>query len=326
MKKYDFAWGNPYFLLELLDESYYQKLAAHDIRNMVYAPNNGFTELVEQTKQVVKQSTGLEYKHIIITAGATQAISSLFKYQKTYQESETVITTPYGYPYYDDMICHQGLGRYRTKELFRVSLLSATNCFWLVDSPSNPEGIQTHENTVAMAVKDKVFWDAVYHSPIYTKDLKTLPSHIAMVGSYSKLLGLTGARIGWIATNDVGVFYHKVKDIVLKDTATVSVPSQKLIIDILNSIDLEAFMQNGRRRLDYNREQFQKIEYLFDGQAVQEAGMFYCAHVDRKALKLLDKCGINYIQLDYDYIRLSMGQTQNITKKGIRAILKEDRK
>ena len=109
----------------------------------------------------------------------------------------------------------------------------------------------------------------------------------------------------------------------LKDLATVSVPSQRLIVDILTKVDLERFMGLGKTYLNYNREEFQKIEFLFDGQPIQEVGMFYCAHAEKKALEVLDKCGINYVDLGSSYIRLSLGQTGKITREGIKAIIKE---
>ena len=85
-------------------------------------------------------------------------------------------------------------------------------------------------------------------------------------------------------------------------------------------------MRAGAYSLDRNREEFSKISYLFDNQPVQEVGMFYCANADKKAIQTLDNCGITYVRLNGDMIRLSMGQTNAITRDGVNAILKEDKK
>ncbi len=315
-KKYDFGWGNPYFLLEILEKKYPTSIGRVDIANMSYAPDIGLPALVDYTKKVIYKTTGIEYQNVFITNGATQAINSILKYYKK-TGYETVCTTKYGYPFYQDMINNTGLERYN--KLFTPK--KYTKHLYLIDSPSNPEGEQA---SGMYSLNDPVIWDAVYHNNIYTKDLNTYPRHDVMVGSYSKLLGLTGVRIGYVATK-CPIIHKILADISLKDIATVSIPSQKLIVDILTKIDLEDFMFLGKTALDCNREQFQKIEYIFDGQPVQEVGMFYCAHADKKAFQLLEKCGINYVTLDESYIRLSLGQKLNLTREAMRVILKEDR-
>ena len=307
----DMAWGNPYFLLKILEDEYRVSLLSTNVGNMSYAPDAGFPELIQLTRDVIKTTIGSIYKFIIITNGATHAINTLLRVYRD-NDKKTVGTQEYGYPFYGDMIKRAGLKR--------VNHLNRPSDFLLIDSPSNPLGHQ-----IFIGNPERDIWDAVYHNNIYTDDLETKPKHLAMVGSYSKLLGLTGARIGFVATNDV-YLAMQVENYALKDNATVSVPSQRLIIDILKDIDLESFMFLGRASLNDNRGQLQKIEYLFDGQAVQSVGMFYCAHADEKTLQILKKCGIKYIDLGDNFTRLSMGQTREITKKAVKTILKEDRR
>ena len=313
-KTYDFLWGNPYFLLEILEKKYNQKLAPYNIKEMSYAPNEGIPELIELTKKIIQETMGVNYKYIIITNGATQAINSILRFKISIGYTH-VITHKYGYPFYDDMIKRAGFVRIEDNSL---KLPKNENAFRLIDSPNNPLGIQTKIGS------NNDIWDAVYHNRIYTDQISVMPNHKCMVGSYSKLLGVTGARVGFIATNDEN-FYNNVRDWSLKDTATPSKISQEMIIDILNKINLEEFIILGKRSLDNNREEFQKIAYLFDNQPIQETGMFWCVHADKKALKILDECNIKYLTLDGNYIRISLGQTNEITKEAVREILKRDK-
>ena len=316
IKIFDFSWGNPYFLLEILNGLYRQKLNPYDIKNMVYGPDAGFDDLRRITKKIIKQTTGLEYKHVIITNGATHGINIVLQLLKRQEAPiKTVVTTQYGYPFYEDMIKHKELGRKRDL------LYGGSEKFVrLIDSPSNPEGQQVRFGDPSIDI-----WDAVYHNEIYTNDLTTYPAHHFFISSYSKLLGVTGARVGFVATNNMAT-HLMLKNEILKDLATISVPSQRLIVDILEKVDINRFTGLGKAYLNYNREEFQKIEYLFDNQRVQEKGMFYCAFADKKCLELLEKCGINYVSLGENYIRLSLGQTGSVTRAGIKTILKEDGK
>jgi len=310
----DFGWGDPYFLLKILDETYSQKLCPFNIASMSYAPDGGLEKLVNYTREVIFQTTGKKYKYILITNGATSAINCILRLSKK-RGFEAVLTTEYGYPYYENMIKKANM--IRVKGLDKHTPLSAIR---LIDSPSNPEGLQYIGGNC-----NKDIWDAVYHTKIYTEDTKTIPSHRYLVSSYSKTLGLTGARVGFVATNDKDS-YIELENESLMENATISIPSQELIVDILEKINLQLFINQGKMSLDYNKGEFQKIEYLFDNQPVQKNGMFYCAHADKKAIRLIKKCGIKYVNIEDDYIRFSMGQTNELVKKGIDRILKGDNK
>lgn len=324
-KTYDFGWGNPYFLLELLNSRTDVLMQLVDIRTMSYAPDKGFPNLVDLTRNAIYESTGLEYPYVAITNGATGAINAALKYWRRKRGGAIVVTDEHNYPFYTDMIRNCGLIQQKEEDPFEIDKTRmCPHVFFLVSSPSNPLG--TIHGYHSPLQTDRTIWDAVYHNPIYLGNIETTyPDHILHVGSYSKLLGLTGSRIGWLATHDKELF-EGVCDVSLKDTATISVPSQKLLVDILDDLHLVEFMRTGSKHLNYNREKFQKLEYLFDNQPVQEVGMFYCAHADKKAVQLLDKCGIKYVNLGDNYIRLSMGQKLDITSEAVKLILKEDRK
>ena len=320
MKRYNLSWGNPYFLTKLLDESYTQSLKLNDISSMVYGPDEGVQEMIDLVKYSIKETTGLKYDHILIVPGATSGINSCLRYFKNSKGKDLVITNKYGYPFYDEMIKKAGLERFdELKSIVEVG----TRSIVLVDSPSNPFGTQIKEG-LDFVSPSKIIWDSVYHNIIYTTDLITYPQHDIMVGSFSKLLGVAGTRIGWIATNKP-FLYEMLKAENLYETATVSIPSQNLLIDILEKLDLQKFMLNGKRILDNNRGELARLSSLFSNQPVQETGMFYCAKADQKLRDLIDRAGVDIVSLDEEYVRISMGQTNEVTKAAVDAILKEDK-
>jgi len=311
LEQINLGWGNPYFLLQILNGSILPKFMNFEASELSYPPKDGLEELRNLTKQVIKETTGLDYDHIIITNGATSAINTILRYEKP----KYVYTHEYGYPLYDKII--KGNKMVRVNDLTRPR---QQDCIDLIDSPSNPTGKQ-----VLFAHGNNSIWDAVYHSSIYTYNLNLFPkNHKYYVGSYSKLLGLAGCRVGFIAINDPflrdELYFENWKDL-----AGVSALSQKFLINVLKEIDLPMFLKSGEKSLNYNREEFQKIEHLFGNQLVNEIGMFYCAKCDDRLFKFLDKCNIQYVKLDSETIRLSMGHENEITKSAISRINQMDK-
>ena len=318
--KYDFSWGNPYFLLEVLDRVYKPLALAPTVKDMIYGPYEGMPELIKETHKVIFELTGLSYKHILITNGASNAINSVLRHFKS-RGGTTVHTSKYGYPSYEEMIKRAGLLRVRDLNSVPVRINLETNQYIrLIDSPSNPVGDHYTGGNPDMDI-----WDSVYHNKIYTNNAAIQPQHLIHIGSYSKLLGVAGARVGYIATDDT-LLYEALVQESRNDLTGPSRPSQKFILDILDKVDLDVFMKLGNIDLCRNKEEFLKLEYLFDGQPVNEIGMFYSPKADTKAVDILEKAGIDFVRLDSETIRLSMGQTGEITKAGIQAVLKQDGK
>lgn len=318
--KWDFAWGNPYFLLDLLRCYVPNNFITHKIEDMNYGPYDGNPDIIKKTHEIILKTTGQKYNHVIITNGASGALNLILRRFKA-KGGLSVFTTQYGYPSYDSFINRAGLQRVRDIEAKNHSFgFGNVINMRLIDSPENPLGTQ-----YTLGSSDTDVWDAVYNNQIYAKNTKIIPNHRFFVGSYSKLLGIAGARIGFIATND-SLAYEDLKIECKAEYTGVSKPSQDMVVQILKFIDLDKFMKAGNRDLCYNKEEFSKIEYLFDGQKVNEVGMFYCTKADPKAIQLLDQVGVGYVTLDKDTIRLSMGQTLKVTKQAIKEILKGDGK
>ncbi len=314
MKELDLGWGNPYFLTEFLDIDFWGYRMEIDLLDMNYAPDQGNERLLRQVRDITKMNTGKTYKYYGITNGATQAINSILRTQTFEKELDTVTTNPLSYPFYPGMIqkvpqlFHENSEKLKDiKEYYNRELI-------LLDSPSNPLGEQY---VMKAAKKSQIIWDAVYHNKAYNADLSIIPKHNVFVGSMSKLLGLSGVRIGWIATNDKKLFDEVMEDS-LMENATVSKISQDFISGLLEDLDLENFMEEARDYLNDNRKLFKKLEKL-TGAKVPKVGMFYCFPVKNKKIpKLFDKNKIKYVTMNdgnTDYIRLNMGQTTDVIEE-----------
>ena len=320
----DFGWGEPFCVREALKHYYKRKsFRAIDIDSMGYQADEGNPELIELTRKFIEDQTGIKYKHIIITNGTTGALNVVMRVLARAEARDLCYTHRYVFPYYEHIIKKNGYehlaGLYKDHE----RQLGRKKVIGIVDSPSNPEG----DLLLYSDHKNNIIWDSVYHNKVFINTIPVKPDHRVNCGSYSKCFGLTGARVGWIATNSDSDF-KLFKDENLYENCTISFANQDLMIDIMNNTDLENFMRAARYRVNNNRECFDRVAYLFDGQPIPENGMFYSAWATPYTVRMLDKLGILYILLDSDgknkFLRFNLAQTNDITKKAIRYILSED--
>jgi aspartate/methionine/tyrosine aminotransferase len=323
---FDFGWGEPFCVREALKR--YLKSKAFkpvNIDNMGYTPDDGDPELIKLTKLFLKETIGKEYKHVIITNGTTGALNVVLRCLHRKEDKKLCITHKYHFPYYPEIIKKNGyshtIGLYQNHE----KDLALKDSVGIVDSPSNPTGdlllYSDHENNV--------IWDSVYHNPVYINTIPVKPDHRVNCGSYSKVFGLTGLRIGWIATNS-DEDYQMFMEENLYENCTLPFQTQDFMKDILNNTDLYNFMRSAKYRINNNREMFDKISNLFNKQPVPENGMFYTAWTDPYVCKLLDRLDIKCVELDEDgdskFLRFNLAQTNDVTNRAIRRILKEDKR
>jgi len=112
------------------------------------------------------------------------------------------------------------------------------------------------------------------------------------------------------------------------ETCSVSYFSQEFIIDVMKNTDMYNFMRAARYRINNNREMFDRICYLFDGQAVPENGMFFTAWTSPYVCKLFDKMNVKSVELDSigndKFLRFNLAQTNELTTKMVKYIIRED--
>lgn len=313
---FDLGWGEPVCVRQALKTLYTPKNKI-DILSMGYAPDDGNELLIYLIQEYLRETTGISYKHVIITNGTTPAINVVLRVLKK-EGISTIATNKYYFPYYSQIISKNGL-KHRLK--YVNNGIDTVN---LIDYPSNPKGYMDKR----FFNSDFSVWDSVYYNPVYVNSLTlNTPNHRVNVGSLSKVFGLTGLRIGYIATNrdDDAVLFSNEN---LYESCTISVPSQDIATDILYNLDIELFFKKAKASVNNNRETLSKIEYLLDGQKVPKNGMFYSAYADSKALEIIDCADVKYVVLSDDkdgiHIRFNLAQDNIITNNAVKAIKRKD--
>lgn len=320
--KYDLGFGNAVAVRQAFLNCYHREMivfTGQKLADFDYPAYEGDPELVEITRKVIKRQTGRHYKHIILTNGATGGVTiALRAYKQAGFQFCTTRPAPW-YLRYPQMIAAAGLIHES------VDNYKGTSQVVLVDYPSNPLGLVTN---VPKPHKDTpVILDGVYHSKVYSKLIWPLPQHDVLIGSYSKLLGLNGIRIGWIAT-DWDFKHHEMLKLAVGEYCGLSVASMEILKNVLWDFDWENFEGVAQLMLDDNREEFQKLEKYF-GTKVPEIGMFYYGNTDHKCRKLLKKAEITYtsgasLGTTDMFGRLNMGQDRDIVWNAVNDFIKAD--
>jgi aspartate/methionine/tyrosine aminotransferase len=321
----DLAFGNSVAVRQaFLDVSSGQWVVfgKNTLINFDYQERTGDTELVEMTKKVIKRQTGTDYKYVVLTNGATGGIVISLRMfaQKGYEFCNTR-KAPY-YLRYPGMIAASGL--HHCDETF--CLFEGENVI-LQDIPSNPlsilSPIRGQDSNIPVVL------DAVYMNKVYMQHPINMSKHDMLVGSYSKLLGLSSLRIGWIATNDP-LHYERLKELVTAEYCCLSKADTEIAKSIMAKLDWDKFETVARSRLDGNREEWSKVAKYFGDTPVSNIGMFYYGPMDKKCKKLLEKCEIKWttgssLGTNDDFGRINIGQDPALIQKAVKVILRTDK-
>lgn len=295
----------------------------NDLMGMDYPNHSGDPELVEITRQVIRRQIGAEYKHVFITNGATGGVNIALRAYKQQGFEYCRFRNPPYYARYPGMV--EAAGMKRADPTYHGPLVL------LVDLPSNPTGrIADYTDMIKKFENYPVILDAVYYNKVYCKSLMNPPNHDVLVGSYSKLLGVNGVRLGWIATDD-DLLADRITKLVAAEYLGLSTLSADLIKVCLKDFDWEKFETTAQKYLDQNREEFSKLEKFFGNEPVPKNGMFYCAPMDKQCKKLMEKAGIIWTKgpamgATDDFGRFNIGQDLDLVKEAVKTVLKIDKK
>lgn len=323
--EFNLAWGHSVAVRQAFLETYHGNMIvfSHDaLMKFDYPTHEGDAELVEITRNVIRRQVGRSYKHVLLTNGATGGV--VISLRAYFEQGKSWCLTrkaPF-YVRYPDMIAASGL----TQVDESGYLPDEINTVVLVDIPSNPLGIRT---PIEWYPSMPTILDGVYYSPIYMPRLEHLPEHDVMVGSYSKLLGLNGIRIGWIATDD-SLLYERLKVLVASEYCGLSIPSTEIIKNTLFEFNWDQFERSAKSRLDCNREEWSKLERFFGGTEVVPVGMFYYAPMDRKCKSLMEESNVIWTKgsdlgTHDGFGRFNLGQDPALIKRAVQEILIQDR-
>lgn len=135
-------------------------------------------------------------RHVVVANGAKQALLAAFYAYWALGRVNAVYHEPPYWPSYPTLAKLSGLD-FKSTDLvpdFKTDL----HC---ITSPNNPDGRQITEEQACD------IWDAAYASPIYNWN-GVAPDATTIVTSMSKLFGLPGMRVGWLATKSAGVAHY----------------------------------------------------------------------------------------------------------------------
>lgn len=308
-KPYPFSWGEPICIRELLQQMCPITKLARPI-DLSYSNDGGEKELIELIWQYIYDTVEMPYKHIIITPGCIPAVNASMRVLARIRGFNQVSTHRDSFYYYSHMIEKAGFEsvHYSTNQVIGIS-----------DSPSNPYG--TYCN---MTEQNNNIFDSVYYSPVFINGFHMPPGHIINCGSVSKTLGLTGLRIGYIATNDDSLYEELLKE-VKYEYCTVSKLAQNYLCDIFKSLDMDRFFFAARGSVNYNREEISKLEYMFNA-PMSIDGMFYCGNLDKTNERILNAAGVEWTNLPSGKMRLNLAQSNPLTQQMVKTILRIDGK
>ena len=323
--KFNLGWGNSVAVREAFLNTYGGNMIvfSHDkLMSFDYPTHEGDPELVEIIKKVVERQTGRSYKHLFIVNGATGGcVIAMRAYAQMGYEFCMTRRAPF-YVRYPRMIEAAGLKQVQENPRYPIGKTVA-----MLDLPSNPLGM-TGELLTSGKVPTMI--DGVYYSNVYMPFRPlSLPEHDIMIGSYSKLLGINGIRMGWLATNDDSIA-PRLAELVASEYCGLSSASTEIIKTTLHGFNWDQFESSARFKLDNNREEFSKLEKFLGNMPVPSVGMFYYGPMDKKAQEIFAKAGISWtpgssLGTNDDFARFNVGQSNELIRQAVKAVLKEDK-
>ena len=254
------------------------------------------------------------YKYVGLSAGATGGVMAALRALNANQ----VVHDDYYFPYYPTMV--------------KQSTRPGNKVVYLIDSPNNPTGEMTGSGNFDSEV---TVFDAAFHSPAYMHEvsLDSRPESIITVGSFGKLTGLNGLRLGFYGTNDE-MIYNQMRLASYNEVLDTSVTSMKILNETLEDTDMWMISRVARQRILDNRWELEKLSHVLNIDFKNDNGMFLFPVVDDKARDLLEKSGVTYIEGykcsrpitdGHLRIRLNLGQSREVVKEAVASILKNDK-
>jgi aspartate/methionine/tyrosine aminotransferase len=207
------AIGEPFFLQNILADEIRVRYTS---KRLTYPHIGGEPELIEELHRLLPQ-----YKYIVVTNGAKQAIEATFFALKRLERRSVVLHRAPYWPSYPTLAKSQGLD-------FNVAAPRPASIA-CITSPNNPDGSQ---NWLAQDIYD--LWDGAYAQPLYGYH-GIPPMHRVAVFSAAKNLGLSGLRVGWVATDEPEIAAQAAYFVEIT-TSGVSIPSQMHMVGCLRAL------------------------------------------------------------------------------------------
>jgi len=290
---------------------------------MGYTPDDMAKYLRKWIRDYCASHFSITYKHIILTHGATGALDIIFH---KLNPDKKIITHALHFDWYDKLAAKHGHDIALTKSFSSLLPDLHNKSVYLLDSPCNPWGNVTADHSLDSSA---VLWDSVYASPVYLNSgVFPIPKHEIIIGSFSKMLGLSGLRLGWIGTNN-DLLAASYSEIIETTYCGLSAASMSVLKYTLSVTDIGRFEQIAKNTLNTVREDFDKLRNIFSLN-VPVNGMFYMGVLDKHNKKILERAGVIGLErhdklTNNYYIRLNMCADLADMRAAVKSILKTDK-
>jgi len=271
------------------------KLSEGDIK---YAPPDGNPSL---KKAIIRYSEEnydklLAPENILVTNGAKQALFNIL-YSILNPQDEVIILAPYWVSYPEIIRMVNGIPVVATPEdgsfqprLEEIDeLVSSYTKAIIVNSPNNPSGTVYSETFISEIVeycenkRIYLIMDDIYHKLVFdgksaptaysftTRDIEN--SMIIVVNGVSKLYGMTGFRIGWVASNRKLI--QIMTNVQAQTASCVSPVLQAAAEGALTG--MQSIVNNLRLKFENNRNIIvQELRAFNNINVITPDGTFYC--------------------------------------------------
>lgn len=239
------------------------KLNFNDKEMQLYAPNKGIGKLKETISQEYFSNKN-NVEDIFISPGGMPALDLIMQilnvdniyFPKFYWGSYSKIAT----------IRNKQFSFYDTLMDFDIDRLDENTCIFICD-PSNPTGIKLEDEFLLKKIKEInntgaiVVFDSPYRKLFYNDDFfeKLLLPNVIITESFSKWVGLPGARLGFIHSSNKE-FNDELNIRLLYEFNGVSSFSQLLINEILSTPQGKLAINNFQ--IETRKSIHENIEFL----------------------------------------------------------------
>ena len=270
------------------------KLLSGDVK---YAPTDGLPSLKKAILRYTEESYDrvLAPENVIVSEGAKQSLFNIL-YTICNPQDEVIVLAPYWVSYPEIVKMVQGVPVIVTPEdgTFVPSFpeieraVSSSTKALILNSPNNPSGAVFPEELVAKIValcEKKGIWlisDDIYHKLVFdgkvavpawrhtAKDIES--SKVIVVNGVSKIYGMTGFRIGWVATNRELV--RIMTNVQAQTTSCVATICQAAAEGALTG--LQSYVESLRLTIQNNRDVLMQEIRTFTGvKLAKPEGTFY---------------------------------------------------
>lgn len=270
------------------------KLLAGDVK---YTPTDGLPSLKKAILRYTEESYDrvLAPENVIVSEGAKQSLFNIL-YTICNPQDEVIVLAPYWVSYPEIVKMVQAVPVVVTPEdgsfipqfsEIERAVSSSTRAI-ILNSPNNPSGAVFPEALIAKLVafsERKGIWlicDDIYHKLVFDgkvavpawrhtpKDVET--SKVIVVNGVSKIYGMTGFRIGWVAANRELV--RIMTNVQAQTTSCVATVCQAAAEGALTG--LQSYVESLRLTIQNNRDVLMQEIRTFQGVKLEKPeGTFY---------------------------------------------------